>query len=221
MVERHLFPPCEPSERPGRPARSLWRPSTLPARRSRAGWARHSRRPRPTAPTSIQSSSGFLPEPGTLGALAFATACRRAGLAVRYLGADLPAEEWGAGGPRYRRQNGRDRRAHRCRCRRGPRRGGGPATRISEIARGVRRMGRRRHPGRDCPPRRAHRRRGGHSLELTNTPLPLTPGSGEQTLSVGPTSDAGVAPFVDRSWPSNAFRRDIPCPRTRSAAGLW
>ena len=29
-----------------------------------------------------------------LGALAFATACRRAGLAVRYLGADLPAAEW-------------------------------------------------------------------------------------------------------------------------------
>jgi len=29
-----------------------------------------------------------------LGALAFATACRRAGLAVQYLGADLPAADW-------------------------------------------------------------------------------------------------------------------------------
>ncbi len=95
MVERHLFPAL-------RALGAAWASGDVSVAAEHAASAAVARR----LGTAFEAAAANRPTdhpilvglpPGArheLGALAFATACRRAGLAVRYLGADLPAADW-------------------------------------------------------------------------------------------------------------------------------
>ena len=95
MVERHLFPAL-------RALGAAWASGAVSVAAEHAASAAVAR----WLGTAFEAAASNRPDvhpilvglpPGArheLGALAFATACRRAGLAVRYLGADLPAAEW-------------------------------------------------------------------------------------------------------------------------------
>ena len=95
MVERHLFPAL-------RALGAAWASGAVSVAAEHAASAAVAR----WLGTAFEAAASSRPDahpilvglpPGArheLGALAFATACRRAGLAVRYLGADLPAAEW-------------------------------------------------------------------------------------------------------------------------------
>lgn len=95
MVERHLFPAL-------RALGAAWASGAVSVAAEHAASAAVAR----WLGTAFEAAATSRPDvhpiliglpPGArheLGALAFATACRRAGLAVRYLGADLPAAEW-------------------------------------------------------------------------------------------------------------------------------
>jgi MerR family transcriptional regulator, light-induced transcriptional regulator len=95
MVERHLFPAL-------RALGAAWASGDVSVAAEHAASAAVAR----WLGTAFEAAAANRPNdppilvglpPGArheLGALAFATACRRAGLAVRYLGADLPAADW-------------------------------------------------------------------------------------------------------------------------------
>ena len=109
-----LFPALGGSATPGRAARSASPASTSRATRCCAGSGWRSR-PRDRAVAVGPGVVVGLPPGGRheLGALAFAVAARRAGLAVTYLGADLPGRRLGepppagADGGRHRRRRRR------------------------------------------------------------------------------------------------------------------
>jgi DNA-binding transcriptional MerR regulator/methylmalonyl-CoA mutase cobalamin-binding subunit len=95
MVERYLFPAL-------RALGSAWASGTVSVAAEHAASAAVARWLGTAFEAAAANRLGDRPvlvglPPGArheLGALAFATACRRAGLAVRYLGADLPAADW-------------------------------------------------------------------------------------------------------------------------------
>ena len=96
MVERHLFPAL-------RALGAAWAAGAVSVAAEHAASAAVAR----WLGTAFEAAAVNRPDvrpilvglpPGArheLGALAFATACRRAGFAVQYLGADLPAADWG------------------------------------------------------------------------------------------------------------------------------
>jgi DNA-binding transcriptional MerR regulator/methylmalonyl-CoA mutase cobalamin-binding subunit len=95
MIERHLFPAL-------RALGAAWASGDVSVAAEHAATAAVARWLGTAFEAAAADRQGDRPilvglPPGArheLGALAFATACRRAGLAVQYLGADLPAADW-------------------------------------------------------------------------------------------------------------------------------
>ena len=164
----------------GRTERSRSPASTLPATPSSAASPPRSRRRarrRSEPPVLVGMPPGSHHE---LGSLIFATAARRSGMAVAYLGADLPLPDWIGGGRSNRGTGGGHRRVDAGRCGRSTERGGGsarsesePAHRVRRTGRAGARRGRRSPPGSRCGCRRTSPRR---SRALRDRRRPTTSG---------------------------------------------